>query len=410
MAIITRYVNFGTGTDDLAVGRGESTGDPWKTLSFAITNTASNSGNDVLLEVEGTAYDTGGRLDGSGYTATSLTINAPEKTSADFQTSVPTLDLTDVATAAIYWRSTATPLQINNLQIRSTLNTVDSKVLTTAGLSGAAGVSMTNVYASVINNNAKAGRLIEPVSGTGTNRFVNCILRLTGSVGTASDGFRSDAAGRSTYGCIVDGAFDIGFYRIPTMKNCVAIGATDSYSTVGSTVSTCFGDDSAGDPNITNITNWAAEYPNYLTGNYALSATAPNLVDGGTNVSAENGGVLTDLIGVTRGATWDGGATEYDAPSALVLSGPDTATEGIVANVTGTELGTVTTFSLQTDDTTHSLIQNTWVASSAIAGTFTAESGVNDATPGSPASGVPMEPTVSAAGVTLYQIQMKAEV
>lgn len=339
MAIVTRYVNFSTGTDDLAAGRGETVGDPWKSLSYGITQTASNSGNDVTIEMGGTAADTAGRIDGNGYVADSLTINAPAKSSAAYEASVPSLELVDVATAACYWRSTVTPLQINNLQIKVTQNTVNSGIILTSGLTGSAGVSFTNVYSWVVNNNVKCAGLIKPASGTGINKFVNCIVRLTGSVGTAARAFDSAIANRSMYNCLSHGSFDIGMYRIPVMTNCVSIGSADSYSTVAATLTTCFGDDSAGDAGVTNVTDWSTEYIDIANGDYSVKAGSTLINDGGTDVSAFNGGLSTDIKGTARSATWDGGPSELTA-AAPVISLPLPA--GIIGTQTSATLSCTT--------------------------------------------------------------------
>ena len=118
-----------------------------------------------------------------------------------------------------------------------------------------------------------------------------------------------------------------------------------------------------------------------------------------------NGGMYfgTTAGGVGRVKSFATGA------SGITLTTPDSATEGAVTAVTGTDLDTVTTFSLQTDDETHSIVQTDYSASDATNATFTADSGVSDAVPGTPANGIPLEPTITAAGITAYQIQMKAD-
>lgn len=95
------------------------------------------------------------------------------------------------------------------------------------------------------------------------------------------------------------------------------------------------------------------------------------------------------------------------APSGPTLASPDSVTEATQATVTGTELTSFGTFSLQTSDEGSTIVQDSWLASSDVEGTFTPESGANLCTIGNPVAGVPMQPTLSAVGVTIEQIQMK---
>lgn len=312
MAAITRYVNPSTGTDDLAAGRGESSGDPWASLSYAVTQTAALSSDDVTIECAGSAADTVARVDFNGHAALSLTINGPTKTSGAYETGIYRLELTDIATAALYYRSTSTPLTINNLQVQLTQSsTGGTSILTTSGVTGSSLLALNHCYFHIINNTAAtaSGDGVQTPSQPITVRMNNVVVRLTGTLGTGTRGF--DCPGASLFNCLADGAHAVGIYRPTVGTNCVSIGATDSYSTVGSTFTTSFGDDGAGDTGVTNISDWTAEFTDVASGDYSLKSSSPNLVDGGTDVSASNGGVTVDLLGQSRGATWDGGPTEY---------------------------------------------------------------------------------------------------
>ena len=88
------------------------------------------------------------------------------------------------------------------------------------------------------------------------------------------------------------------------------------------------------------------------------------------------------------------------------ITGPDTTTEGSVTVQTGTLQDTVVTQSLVSGS--YSIEQT---IDSATAGTLTynAESGVNQCTPSTPVSGVPLEPTITAAGITPYVVQQEAD-
>lgn len=88
------------------------------------------------------------------------------------------------------------------------------------------------------------------------------------------------------------------------------------------------------------------------------------------------------------------------------LTGPDTTTEGSVTVATGTGLDTVTTFNLVSGS--NSVVQS---IDSATATTlnYVARSGVSLCTPSTSIAGLPLEPTISAAGITPYVVQQEAE-
>ena len=92
--------------------------------------------------------------------------------------------------------------------------------------------------------------------------------------------------------------------------------------------------------------------------------------------------------------------------SGPTITGPDTATEGAATVATGTDLDTVTTFSLISGS--YSIAQ-TIDSSTATTLNYVAESGVNDCIPGTPVLGVPLEPTISAAGITPYVVQQEVD-
>jgi hypothetical protein len=54
-----KYVNSSTGTDDGAVGRGDSAGDPYATIQFAVDN-FSGSANDTIFVADGTYLEAAG--------------------------------------------------------------------------------------------------------------------------------------------------------------------------------------------------------------------------------------------------------------------------------------------------------------------------------------------------------------
>jgi hypothetical protein len=98
--------------------------------------------------------------------------------------------------------------------------------------------------------------------------------------------------------------------------------------------------------------------------------------------------------------------TEAAVQSGPTITGPDTTTEGAVTVQTGTLQDTITTQSLISGS--YSIEQT---IDSATTGTLTynAESGVNQCTPSTPVSGVPLEPTIAAAGITPYVVQQEAD-
>jgi len=126
----------------------------------------------------------------------------------------------------------------------------------------------------------------------------------------------------------------------------------------------------------------------------STSSTAPNT---GTD-TADTG---TNKRGFARTITF-----EPVAASGPTLTGPASTTEGSATVAAGTDLDTVTTFNLISG--TFSIAQ-TIDSATATTLNYVAESGANDCVPATPVSGVPLEATISAAGVTPYQIQQEAE-
>ena len=97
---------------------------------------------------------------------------------------------------------------------------------------------------------------------------------------------------------------------------------------------------------------------------------------------------------------------------AVTLTGPDTVTEGTSTSATGTELDTVTTLTLQTDDASFS-IEQTKGTQTATTIPYTPDSGINNTVgygPGSAVNGIPVEADILASGATAYQVQQKVVV
>ena len=94
------------------------------------------------------------------------------------------------------------------------------------------------------------------------------------------------------------------------------------------------------------------------------------------------------------------------AVTAPTITGPDTTTEGSATVATGTALDTVTNFSLTSGS--NSVVQS---IDSATATTlnYVARSGVSLCTPSTSIAGLPLEPTISAASITPYVVQQKAD-
>ena len=99
-------------------------------------------------------------------------------------------------------------------------------------------------------------------------------------------------------------------------------------------------------------------------------------------------------------AVW---AADGYAVAAITLTGPDTVTEAVSTSTVGTLQDTVTTLSLATDDDAHS-IEQTKGATTATSIAFTPNSGINDATVGTPADGIPLEADILSSGATAYQL------
>ena len=103
------------------------------------------------------------------------------------------------------------------------------------------------------------------------------------------------------------------------------------------------------------------------------------------------GSATLTLVGFTFGVT---------------VTGPDITTEGSATVATGTDLDTVTTFSLISGS--NSVVQ-TIDSATATTLNYVARSGVSLCTPSTPVAGLPLEPTISAAGITPYVVQQEAE-
>jgi len=110
---------------------------------------------------------------------------------------------------------------------------------------------------------------------------------------------------------------------------------------------------------------------------------------------------LVSVFGYANGFT-----VELTGAAGPTLTGPASTTEGSATVAAGTDLDTVTTFSLISG--TFSIAQ-TIDSATATTLNYVAESGANDCVPATPVLGVPLEATISAAGVTPYQIQQEAD-
>ena len=119
------------------------------------------------------------------------------------------------------------------------------------------------------------------------------------------------------------------------------------------------------------------------------------------DLTAPSSAIVNDSVG--SAALTLAGFTFATGPT---ITGPDSTTEGAVTVQAGTLQDTIVTQSLISGS--YSIEQT---IDSATAGTLTynAESGVNQCTPSTPVSGVPLEPTITAAGITPYVVQQEAD-
>lgn len=158
-----------------------------------------------------------------------------------------------------------------------------------------------------------------------------------------------------------------------------------------------------------NLTDYVAG-----TLDFSSFATQPDVAwkpvgDGSTYLPSFAATIGTNLQSHFQGPTAvDNFPFGTDAVAAPTISGPASTTEGAATVETGTLLNTVTTQSFITTVGGFSINQ-TIDAQTATTLDYDAESGVNNCVPGSPANGVPMEPTLVAAGITAYQLQQKAD-
>ena len=148
---------------------------------------------------------------------------------------------------------------------------------------------------------------------------------------------------------------------------------------------------------------------------FTVGGTTTRYVQSGTSTPA----VPVSFSGTVSGTTLDidmayvssfayinGLKITITPASGPTLTGPASTTEGSATVAAGTDLDTVTTFNLISG--TFSIAQ-TIDSATATTLNYVAESGANDCVPATPVLGVPLEATISAAGVTPYQIQQEAD-
>jgi len=162
----------------------------------------------------------------------------------------------------------------------------------------------------------------------------------------------------------------------------------------------------------------------------STSGTAPSasdLKDGTSSVKFGNTASVTAglntfaVTGLTAETTYytyfiqNDGASDSNilesgswATVGTTITGPATIVEGTADTADGTGLTVINALTIQINDDSYS-IEQTMGTQTETTIAFTPESGVNDCVAGTPAAGVPLEPTITAAGITAYQLEIKVE-
>ena len=122
-------------------------------------------------------------------------------------------------------------------------------------------------------------------------------------------------------------------------------------------------------------------------------------------VDDASSGIGGTAMTVSGAPTFDG-VDLWPSAAGPTITGPDSTTEGSATVAAGTGLDTITTQSLISGS--YSIAQ-TIDSATATTLNYVAESGVNLCTPSTPVSGVPLEATISAASVTPWVVQQKAD-
>tara|TARA_Y100000593_G_scaffold58479_2_gene108666 strand:+ start:4235 stop:6142 length:1908 start_codon:yes stop_codon:yes gene_type:complete len=92
------------------------------------------------------------------------------------------------------------------------------------------------------------------------------------------------------------------------------------------------------------------------------------------------------------------------ATSALSVTGPDSLEQNAASQIAGAALDSVTALSLRTSDLAYSIAQTITLQNAATID-FTTNTGIASTEPGVPVSGIPMTPTVSAVGISAFELE-----
>lgn len=345
MATVNYYVNTSTGNDTTGDG---SIGTPWATLQKALNDAGlkANSGNAVIVNCAGSAADTGAipAQITSSWVADSILLLGQGASAQLYDTSKYRLEATDDTVFDV--RSFAGEFIIDQFQAKVT-NSVGSTSNFSFFTTPSAGTAAKKVV-----KNSRLEMVQDSTTGTGTfrgflcsnsgntstdNAIVNCVINVTGAGTSTVTACEKTSGAFKYYNNVISGADNGIVASSTTLKNNVLIGCTDAISGGSNTMSNNFTDDNAGDSGSTDINDWTAEFENYSSGDFRLKSTSTNLLNGGADVSAENGSVSVDIQGTARGIVWDAGPHEAVD---LNLAISDVDTDEII---TSTQTGVVVT-------------------------------------------------------------------
>lgn len=406
MATVNYYVDTVSG--DSGNG-GSSTGDAWDSIATALADSGlqSNSGNDIIINCTGTLATKDSNITtlSNSITCDSLTVTADGADADGWASDKYTLSGTNGDTLRISNIAANVVLKEMQIELISSDNGNDSAIRT-ASINTGSTQRAENVRI-LINNTSTSGtqRGVACLHSQTDMDLVNVIVDKTGAGTSTVKGVDRTSGAINAYNTTVNN-MDNGFDGIVTAKNCVAANCTESFDSSNVTATTCAGDQS-GVTGVTQVTDWTTELEDTSTGDFTIKTGSTILKDGGADVSAENGGVSTDIDGNTRSGTWDIGAAEDTAPS-ITLSSPDTIIASEATQLVGTLLNTVTNVELETTDEATTVTQSITSQDSTTLD-FTADAVWSDVVPGTPQAGLPINATVYATGATVYALRVSVD-
>lgn len=358
MAIKDYYVNNNTGLDTND-GLSPATAWKWFQRAFSDAGVRANGTDSVVINcTSGGASVSDASMQGvsaqytSAFIASSITIKGDGVLPDLFDATRFTMAVTDMSLFDV--RSVMASFSLEDMQAQVTLSaaaTSNKSFFTVVSNSAGAGArKLKNVRVQAIQNSDTFSLTgIGWTSSNATspdNDINNVIVEFSGSGAGVTRGIYRSAGNVGVYNSLVRGA-GTGFNTsLTVLKNCIAVQCPDSFFGGDNTLANCFSDDAAGDANVTHVTDWNAVFTDLAAGNFVTKSSSPHLIRDGVDVSAENGGIITDLVGTARGTTWDVGPYQYVSTTSghplLDTFNSSTIKNGDTVSFSGTDIDVAT--------------------------------------------------------------------